>query len=295
MYVPPQDADSIDDVDLIGAVLGEPRHYFGLHEWGSRGTLENWQGRYDCVFYEIRKLVALLLQGNPNVLSLLWLRPEHYLSVDSSGRQLIGSRNLFVGKHVCDAFAGYAHAQLEKMETRDAAGLRQYLAVTAELKHRGAHPNHKGEQFPQPARDDGESRDAAHWTTERLLAAFAHFHKKGENIGYMGEKRKRLILKHGFDRKNAAHLVRLLRMCKDFLSTGELTVYRPDATELLEIKTGSSGGWTIERIKAHAAELFEECLVARRKSRLPEGPNRAGAEKLLVEILREHVLSARTP
>ena len=45
MYVSPEDADSIDDVDLIGVVLGEPRHYFGLQEWGSRGTLENWQGR----------------------------------------------------------------------------------------------------------------------------------------------------------------------------------------------------------------------------------------------------------
>jgi hypothetical protein len=25
-------------VDLMGVVLGEPRHYFGLHEWARRGT-----------------------------------------------------------------------------------------------------------------------------------------------------------------------------------------------------------------------------------------------------------------
>jgi hypothetical protein len=38
MYIPSSDQDSIDDVDLMGIVIASEPHYFGLREWGSRGT-----------------------------------------------------------------------------------------------------------------------------------------------------------------------------------------------------------------------------------------------------------------
>lgn len=38
-----------------------------------------WEGPYDCVFYEIRKMVSLLLNCNPNVLSLLWLKDNQLI------------------------------------------------------------------------------------------------------------------------------------------------------------------------------------------------------------------------
>jgi hypothetical protein len=63
--------------------------------------------------------------------------------------------------------------------------------------------------------------------------------------GY-GDKRKQLVLRHGYDSKNAAHLIRLLRMCVEFMKNGELVVSRPDAAELLDIKAGK---WTLEQVK----------------------------------------------
>jgi len=132
------------------------------------------------------------------------------------------ARALFIGKHIYDAFAGYAHAQLEKMETRDPAELRQYIAVTSELKFRGAHPNHKGEKISYPPGHEtgrsGEAETAALTSTDVLLSQLRRFQKKGENIGYLGDKRKQLVLKHGYDAKNAAHLIRLLRMGIEFLT-----------------------------------------------------------------------------
>lgn len=59
MYVPKDDPNHIDDVDLMGFVIGEPQHYLGLHEWGSRGTKEYWRGHYDCVYYEMRSILQL--------------------------------------------------------------------------------------------------------------------------------------------------------------------------------------------------------------------------------------------
>ena len=49
----------------------------------------------------------------------------------------------------------------------------------------------------------------------------------------MGEKRKAIVRKYQYDVKNAAHLIRLLRMGIEFLETGELRVFRAmDAEEL---------------------------------------------------------------
>jgi len=288
MYVPANDPNSIDDVDLIGVVVGTPENYLGLRGWGSRGTKEYWVDHYDCVYYEIRKAVSLLLQGNPNILSMLWLRREHYIFLTAESAELIESRNMFLGKHVYNAFAGYANAQLQKMELRDPEELRYYLAITAEMKHRGIHPNHKGEEFPAPGRQYGEQRDVASWSVEKLRQGLARYQKKGENIGYMGEKRKRLVLEHGYDAKNAAHCVRLLRMALELFRDGVMHVYRADdAPELLDIKAGK---WKIEDIRAHAEDLFVQVKSARDSSPLPDGPNFEGIERMLVSILRGRLL-----
>jgi predicted nucleotidyltransferase len=111
MFIPSSDPKSIDDIDLMGFAFGDPEHYFGLQEWGSRGTKEIKPGCYDVVLYEIRKAVALLLQGNPNIMSMLWLSPEHILIREEPAKRLIENRHLFLGKHIYDAFAGYAHQQ----------------------------------------------------------------------------------------------------------------------------------------------------------------------------------------
>lgn len=62
--------------------------------------------------------------------------------------------------------------------------------------------------------------------------------------GYMGDKRKQLVEKYGFDCKNAAHLIRLLKMGIEFLETGVLHVRRThDRDQLVDIKKGR---WTLE-------------------------------------------------
>jgi uncharacterized protein len=85
--------------------------------------------------------------------------------------------------------------------------------------------------------------------------------------GYLGAKRKALVEKHGYDTKNAAHLVRLLHMGREFLKTGVLTVKRTwDRDMILEIKRGE---WNLERIYKYAGDLFAECRDAEKTSVLP--------------------------
>jgi len=100
--------------------------------------------------------------------------------------------------------------------------------------------------------------------------------------GYMGEKRKRLVEKFGYDTKNAAHLIRLLRMGTEFLSDGVLHVKRHDAQELLEIKRGE---WTLDQVKSEAEKLFVLADKAFEQSKLPEKPDMERVNKLCVDVI----------
>jgi len=100
--------------------------------------------------------------------------------------------------------------------------------------------------------------------------------------GYMGEKRKRLVEKFGYDTKNAAHLIRLLRMGIEFLSDGILHVKRQDSQQLLEIKRGE---WTFDQVKSEAEKLFVLAEKAYEQSKLPEKLSMDLVNKLCVEII----------
>ena len=100
--------------------------------------------------------------------------------------------------------------------------------------------------------------------------------------GYMGEKRKAMVRKYQYDVKNAAHLIRLLRMGIEFLESGELQVFRTsDAEELKRIK---QGGWPLDQVKAQAEQLFGRMEEARARSPLPPRPDATVANALLMDI-----------
>lgn len=227
MYEPPTEPTSIDDKDTMAICVPSIDHYYGLAEYGSRGTREIKRNEWDIVIYEARKAIRLLAGGNPNILSLLWLPENLYIVRTEPGAHLLANRDLFVGRHVYKPFVGYATQQLYKME-------------------------------------------------------------HGAFKGYMGEKRKALVEQHGYDTKNAAHLIRLLRMGIEFLRDGELNVDRGgyDATELLAIKHGE---WGLERVKVEAGRLFRRAEEVYDRSTLPARPDPAKVGQLCVDLVGERV------
>jgi predicted nucleotidyltransferase len=105
--------------------------------------------------------------------------------------------------------------------------------------------------------------------------------------GYMGQKRKALVERWGYDCKSAAHLLRLLRMGIEFLETGKLQVDRTglDADELRALK---SGAWPIERVHGESEALFARAEEALARSPLPERPDASWAEEFLVRTTLAH-------
>ena len=280
--LPVEDEFGTDDIDLIGAFVHPLEHYFGF---GRRPTLERWIGEYDIVEYEIGeyeigKFVSLLLKSNPNVISLLWLPQRSVLVSSPAHERLVENRSLFASKAVYESFCGYANGQLRRMTRlvdNNPGRDREMETLNAELQHRRdmERVHGPGSYARPPYRD---------WSAKKLRKRLNDL--RGVS-GYMGEKRRENVERFGYDVKHGAHAIRLLRMVVEFLRDGEFRVDRTgiDAEELKEIKRGH---WPLERVQAVSEYLFAEAEDALRSSKLPEGPDREGSERLLVGILEEH-------
>lgn len=86
----------------------------------------------------------------------------------------------------------------------------------------------------------------------------------------------------GYDTKHAMHLVRLLRMGKEVLKTGELIVNRPDAEELLAIRNGA---WKYDDVVKYAESMDNEVRTELyQKTSLRKKPDIHFAAKLLMEV-----------
>lgn len=211
------------DKDVMGVCVPNIDNYFGLNEFGhsGNGTKEIRQEPWDIVVYELRKFIRLLLKGNPNVISLLWLNEKHYIKRTKAGNMLIENRDIFNGRHVYHSFVGYSHGMLHRMSHGD--------------------------------------------------------------IKNAGTKRKEAFDKFNYEPKNAAHLIRLMRMCIEYLTDGVFYVARQDNNQLLEIKRGE---WTMERIITESDRLFALAQEVYTKTSLPLEPDKEAANKLCIDIIK---------
>lgn len=282
-YVPKDDPQAIDDIDYMGIVIPPASFTFGIREWENT----NFQfEELDCVFYSFRKFMKLLVKANPNVLGLLYMRPEHELVKHKMWQYVKDNRALFSSLESYHSFTGYAFAQFKKMtafdlktqtEWDDALRLIEAAGWTKEQiiqrQHR-AMPNTQlvlrklfGNDTFGVNQNSFEEKAIEH--LDRAVVSIEKIHARHFQ-GYMGEKRKNLVKKYGYDTKNAAHLIRLMRMCNEFLQTGEFNVFRThDAQEIRDIK---SGKWTLEQVQQEATKLFERAKELKEVSTLPEEP-----------------------
>jgi hypothetical protein len=254
-YVPPENELGFDDVDLFGVYIDRRQEtYFGCQ-------LSPWSGtdkKIDCLdlaSYCLQHYFSLALNCNPNVMSALWTDPGFYLGHSFIWDGVVGNRNLFSSKLAFYSFGGYAFSQLKRMKS-----------AKNDIAECGCSGKFHEECLVNASRGRGSTKRYA--------------------TGFMGAKRKSLVEKFGYDTKNAAHCVRLLRMGTEFLRTGELVVERPDASELIDIKKGL---FSMDQVIALADAEMAKLEAAKDESKLPEAPDRDQANALCVDIVREYV------
>jgi predicted nucleotidyltransferase len=95
------------------------------------------------------------------------------------------------------------------------------------------------------------------------------------------EKRSELEEQFGYDTKHAMHLVRLLRMGVEILRDGDVIVKRPDAQELLDIR---SGAWEYDELVKYAEDMDKQVReVWYKQTPLRKKPDLKFAAQLLME------------
>ena len=92
-------------------------------------------------------------------------------------------------------------------------------------------------------------------------------------------------VQHGknYDAKNMLHVFRLLRMAEEIARTSQLQVRRPDREFLLAIRRGQ---FEYDDLVRQAETLVEQVNGAFAISPLPEAPDQAATEALLIQVRR---------
>jgi predicted nucleotidyltransferase len=106
--------------------------------------------------------------------------------------------------------------------------------------------------------------------------------------GKMGRGKKgqrpELEEKYGYDVKAGMHVLRLLYECQELVSTGRITLPRPERDLLIRARTGK---YSMDKILAMSQKLFSECEKATKASSLPERVDRTAVSRLLANSYRE--------
>ena len=254
------------DVDTRGVCIPEARFVLGL------GTFEQWESEgSDHVIFGLSKFLRLALQGNPNIIELLFTPDDCVLFVDPElGQPLIDARDLLLSRRVGERFMNYALHQLKRIE-RHYRWLINPITTEPSPADFGASTLEGKAIFPSIGRERDFKAAQKAWSHYRTWREERH------------PDRAALEEKYGYDTKHASHLCRLLNMGTEILESGQVLVRRPDHEFLRGVRTGALGyeellEWANQRVSA----LPE--LVA--GSSLPEDPAESDVEDLMIELNR---------
>ncbi|HOY67806.1 MAG TPA: nucleotidyltransferase domain-containing protein [Candidatus Ozemobacteraceae bacterium] len=278
------------DTDLKGILVG-PSEWYG----GFLPSPEQIEVSKDHVRYDIRKCFRLASEANPTALELIWAPADCIRVCTKAGSRIIEARRSFLSRRVSDSFGNYAISQLKRIKThrrwllsppkmepvRSAFGLPERSVISNDqigaadiLSRRGD----LSDEMMMPNFLLMLDRERSYRAARREWQQY-HTWKQERN-----PKRAELEERYGYDTKHALHLVRLLRMSLEILTTGVVVVRRPDREELLAIKRGD---WPFERLIEYAESMQARIKSARDGSILPEEPDRVALNTLCTDIVRE--------
>lgn len=213
------------DVDYRGLFVGSPESiltpFYPVEQVGGPG---------DRVLYEIGKFMKLAADQNPNILEILWVRDSDIFFTTPWYQSLRDIRDKILSQKAKYTFAGYAHAQMKRLEN-----------------------------------------------------AAKQINETGQPRAGRNPARAQLEQEHGYDTKHAMHLIRLLRMGLEVMRDGQLQVFRPDATELLEIRDGR---YSLAEILEMAEDLDQQLNNV--SSDLPHSVDLAFLAKYLKKLYLEY-------
>ena len=243
----------------------------------------------DTTVFSLSKFMKLAVDANPNIIELLFAPEDTIITIHPTWERLLARRQDFLSAKAYYTFTGYAHSQLKRIK-----GHRAWLDNPP--THKPSREEFGLTQAGQGVRDLARGVDVAELSPEtaRIIAKEKKY-KAAQTTWDQYQKwkkernptRAKMEAEFGFDGKHALHLMRLLRMGKEILTTGKLNVRRPDAEELLSIRTGA---WSYNKLVETADALKAELdVVYENKSYVvPFGAPKVELSDLCVELHDYH-------
>ena len=270
-------------------ILSDPRYYFGFKNFEQKDA--GWSDQIDRCIFDIRKFFTLALDCNPNIIEILFSDESDLIICKDAGRLVRDNREMFLSKKAADKFVGYAMSQLHRMEghynwRQNPPEKPTDITFIKEIALEAGSPN--------PFRIELESHLFTVMPPAQGSISITHFDKnafKTANKKYTqyldwiknrNEVRAKLEEEFSYDSKHAMHLIRLLKMGKEIITTGEVKVRRPDAPELKDIRNGK---FKYPELINYAQELKNEIGEQVEHSPLPDEPDSKAAEELLVNLI----------
>lgn len=247
----------------------------------------------DTVIYGLRKFFHLCAGGNPNVIELLGTKPEHILYMNEVGKKVRDNAEIFLSKRAFKSFAGYATAQLRRLQNalaHDSYPEReknQHILKSIEsmmISNREDYGlNGIAINFKATDEEILISVDAKEVPLRKFLAMNSSLTTMLNNYDKLNHRNRKKDDEHL--NKHAMHLVRLYLTGIDILEgRGVITYREKDLPLLRKIRAGEV---PFEDIFKMADEFEAQMLSAYKNSKLPDKPDVAKIDKLLLEIYGE--------
>lgn len=255
------------DWDSRGICIPPLKYLLGLQRFEQEESAD-----HDHVVYSLEKFARLALAGNPNLVEMLFADPGNILHTSPAGERLREHRRLFLSRKVGRTFGGYAVDSLKKMERRY-RWLREPPPEKPDPTQFGATMHEGRARFPDTDRERAYQGALRHWQQYETW-------RRERN-----PERGAMEARFGYDTKDAMHLLRLLRMAREILETGEVHVKRPDAEWLRSVRAGAL---PYTEVLAIARREEAELPGLTERSPLPPEPDHEAVEALVVELQAEY-------
>ena len=119
------------DIDIRGIFLNPPEEWIGLQPETEQLRPDD----SDTVLYGLRKGIKLLLNGNPNVIELLGLRPEHVLYCSDEGKMILDNASVFLSKKAVSTFGAFAVNLRRQIQKQVNEGKTDAKTLSKEMAH----------------------------------------------------------------------------------------------------------------------------------------------------------------
>lgn len=203
----------------------------------------------DTTIYSFNKMITLLSNCNPNTIEILGLKPEHYLYINSVGKELLDNSHMFLSKKCVQSFGGYANSQLRRLDNKTVRLVGQAERenhILNSIKNAFATFPDKYFSFKEDniklyidnAVQEGYDTEIfmdvnlRHYPLRDYKSMWSEMNNIVKDYSKIGKRNKHAI-EHEKLSKHMMHLVRLFYTCFDILENERIITYRKEEHDLL--------------------------------------------------------------